>query len=241
MTEQVEGEGALLEVRGLTVSAGARSILRAVSLRLEARSSWAVVGPSGVGKSTLLRCFNRLVDLTPALRVEGEIRFRGVSVRGADVDVDALRARMGFLFQQPVVFPRSIRENVWFGARRVRGLGRGALEALVERVLVAAGLWEEVKDRLAEPAARLSVGQQQRLCLARALAMEPEVLLLDEPTSALDAHSRALVEDSLQRLRGVCPLVLVTHDLEQARRLTDGMACFERRGDAGELVRFERW
>lgn len=235
------GRGELITVDGLVVRAPGRVLLRVDSWSVEAGGALAVLGPSGVGKSTFLRCLNRLVDLTPGLAVEGRVTFRGRSVRDPDVDPDVLRTRIGFLFQQPVVFPRSIRENVLFGARHQSRMGRREAEERVEAVLREAALWEEVRDRLQEPALRLSVGQQQRLCLARALALDPEVLLLDEPTSALDAGAAARVEESLGRVRGRRTLVLVTHDHAQARRLTERAAWLERRGEAGELVRVEDW
>lgn len=225
----------VLEVRDLSVSAATQPILRGINLTVPAGVILALLGPSGAGKSTLLRCLNRLIDLTPGLRVQGEVRFHGQSIFAAGADPDALRARIGILFQQPAVFPASIRQNVLFGVRHAGRVPRGDWPELIERALGEASLWEEVKDRLDAPALRLSVGQQQRLCLARTLAMNPEVLLLDEPTSALDPRSAEAVEHSLLRLKGRRTLVLVTHNLAQARRLADQTACLVVREGAGEI------
>lgn len=225
----------VLEVRRLDVFAGPRQLLRGVDLRITTGSVMALVGPSGAGKSTLLRCLNRLIDLSPGLRVAGDVLFHGRSIFAPGVDVDALRARIGILFQQPAVFPASIRRNVLFGVRHLGVVPKSDWLALTERALRDASLWNEVKDRLDESARKLSVGQQQRLCLARTLAVDPEVILLDEPTSALDARSTDAVEECLLRLEGRRTLVLVTHNLAQARRLADVTACVSVRDGAGEI------
>jgi phosphate transport system ATP-binding protein len=225
---------AVLETRQLSVSIGGRPLLRSVDLRIEPRRVLGIVGPSGAGKTTLLRCLNRLTDLVPGLSVSGEILFHGQSIHRRGVDVDALRARVGMIFQQPVVFPGSIADNVLFGVRHTRSLPRREWPERVERALREAALWDETRHRLREPAARLSVGQQQRLCLARALAGEPEVLLLDEPTSALDAGSTAAIEDLILRLRERHAIVLVTHNLRQARRVADSLACVCVRNQSGQ-------
>lgn len=227
---------ALMQTHGLEVRAGERILLRRVDLCVEAGSILALVGPSGVGKSTLLRCLNRLVELTPALSVQGEILLRGKSIFHRDVDVDDLRARVGMVFQQPAVFPCSIRDNVLFGASRLRRFGRRRRAELSQKVLLDAGLWDEVKDRLGENALCLSVGQQQRLCLARALAVEPEVLLLDEPTSALDPESTEKIEHLILDLSRQKALVLVTHDHAQAERVAGRIARMELRDGAGEVM-----
>jgi phosphate transport system ATP-binding protein len=232
----VAGGAPILETRGLTVTTGARTILRRVDLAIPPRSVHGLIGPSGAGKSTLLRCLNRLVDLSPAMRVEGEVRFHGRSIRGDELSADELRGRIGILFQQPVVFPGSIQDNVVFGVRRLRSLRRRELADVAEAALREAALWDEVADRLRHSAATLSVGQKQRLCLARALAAEPEVLLMDEPTSALDRRSTEAIEELVLRLRERTTIVLVTHDLAQARRVADGLACLGVRDGAGELV-----
>lgn len=211
----------LLEVRELSVIAGHRRILHRVNALFRTGAATAILGPSGAGKSTLLKCLNRLLDLTPGLRREGDVLFHGHSIYAPSVDADALRARIGMLFQQPAVFPVSIRKNVLFGVRHLGKAPKHAWPEILERSLRDASLWNEVKDRLEEPGLKLSVGQQQRLCLARTLAVDPEVILLDEPTSALDAKSTEAVEQSLLRLKGARTLVLVTHSLDQARRLAD--------------------
>lgn len=229
-------EGAILETRGLSVTAGARTILRRVNLAIQPRQVFGIIGPSGSGKSTLLRCLNRLTDLTPELRVEGEIHLRGESIRNGAANPDDLRARIGILFQQPVVFPKSIFANVIFGLRHLRRLSRKALAEAAERALIEASLWDEVRDRLREPAPQLSVGQQQRLCLARALATGPEIILMDEPTSALDPRSTHAIEELILRLKARHTIVLVTHNVAQARRVTDWLACVCVRDGAGEIV-----
>lgn len=216
-----------LETRRLSVSVGRRALLRPIDLRIEPGRVHGILGPSGAGKTTLLRCLNRLIDLVPELAVSGEVLLHGRSIYDRKVDVDSLRARIGMIFQQPVVFPGSIAGNVLFGVRHTRRLPRRAWPERVERALREAALWEEVRDRLREPAARLSVGQQQRLCLARALAAEPEILLLDEPTSALDALSTAAIEELILRLRPQHTIVLVTHNQQQARRVADCLTFLE--------------
>lgn len=235
MAETLSESPALLEVRGLNVFAGTRPLLRDINLRIPGGCALALVGPSGAGKSTLLKCLNRLIDLTPGLSVRGDVLFHGQSIFAPGTDVDALRARIGILFQQPAVFPKSIRQNVLFGVRHLGRVPKREWPATAERALREAALWDEVKDRLDESALKLSVGQQQRLCLARTLAVDPEVILLDEPTSALDARSTEAVEESLLRLKGKRTLVLVTHNFGQARRLADWTACVSVRDGAGEI------
>jgi phosphate transport system ATP-binding protein len=226
----------VLETRALKVSAGARVILRQVDLRILPGQVFGIIGPSGAGKSTLLKCLNRLIDLTPNLRTEGDVLFHGESLYRAGVDVDALRARIGMIFQQPVVFPRSIADNAVFGARHLQRLNRRQKQALAEQALREAALWDEVKDRLRDSALRLSVGQQQRLCLARALATGADVILMDEPTSALDPKSTEAIEELILRLKARHTIVLVTHNVAQARRVTDWLACVCVRDGAGEVV-----
>lgn len=226
----------IVHVRGLTVRAAQRTLLRNVCLDIPPRQVFGLIGPSGAGKTTLLRCLNRLIDLTPGLRVEGEVTFHGQSIRAPGTDVDALRARIGMLFQQPVVFPKSVYQNVIFGVRHLGQVKKADWPAAAEQALREAALWDEVKDRLHEPALRLSVGQQQRLCLARTLAVNPEVILMDEPTSALDPKSTEAIEDLILQLKAHRTVVLVTHDLDQARRVTDWLACVCVRDGAGEVV-----
>lgn len=233
---ETEPAAAVLEVRGLSVATGRRPLLRSIDLRIEPRRVLGILGPSGAGKTTLLRCLNRLVDLTPQLAVSGEILLHGRSIRGREVDADALRTRVGMLFQQPVVFPGSIADNVLFGVRHTGRPPRREWPERIERALGEAALWEEVRHRLREPAASLSAGQQQRLCLARTLAGEPEILLLDEPTSALDAGSTAAIEELILRLRERHAIVLVTHGLRQARRVADSIVYLAVRDGAGEVI-----
>ncbi|MGV3533105.1 MAG: phosphate ABC transporter ATP-binding protein, partial [Chthoniobacteraceae bacterium] len=183
-----------------------------------------------------LRSLNRLNDLVPGLQVSGNVLLHGQNIYAADADVNAIRSRIGMLFQQPVVFPESIAENVLFGAKRLRSLSRGDREALVESALREAALWEEVRDRLNRSATTLSVGQQQRLCLARALAVGPEVLLMDEPTSALDPRSTAAIEELVLRLKERLAIVIVTHNLSQARRVSDRLACLCVRDGVGQII-----
>ncbi len=226
----------ILEVENLSVRAGTRTILRGVTLSIAEHQIFGLVGPSGAGKSTLLKCLNRLVELTPQLRLNGDVRFHGQSIFAPDVDVDHLRERIGVIFQQPVIFPQSIERNVLFGVRHLGRVSKREWPERVERALREAALWDEVKDRLAESALRLSVGQQQRLCLARTLAVDPEVILLDEPTSALDPKSTEAIEELLLRLKQHRTLVLVTHNLAQARRVCDRAGCLLLRDDAGVLA-----
>ena len=224
----------ILEASALTVRTADRVLLRDASVRAESGRVFGIIGPSGGGKSTLLRCINRLNDLVPGLRVSGDIRLRGECIRTSDVN--ALRARIGMLFQQPIIFPTSIGENVLFGAKRLRSLTRSEAAALTESALREAALWDEVKDRLRQPATVLSVGQQQRLCLARALAVQPEVLLMDEPTSALDPRSTAAIEELILRLKTSHTILIVTHNIAQARRITDTLACVSIRDGVGQIV-----
>lgn len=225
-----------LEARGLSVFAAGRTILRNVKLEISPGEVLALIGPSGAGKTTLLKCFNRLIDLVPGFRVEGEVWLEGEPISGRGVDVDALRARVGILFQQPVVFPGSVYDNVIFGLRRVGRAPRREWPERARAALAAASLWDEVHDRLASSAGQLSVGQQQRLCLARSLVLEPRVLLMDEPTSALDRRSTEAIEALIAELAGRHTIVLVTHNLGQARRVAHRVACLCVQDGAGEIL-----
>jgi len=212
-----------LHIQNLSVSYAGRPALRDIELEIPDSRIVAIIGPSGCGKTTLLKSLNRLLDLQDDVRVEGRVLIDGQDIYAPGADLLGLRKKVGFLSQRPYPLPMSIFDNVAFGPR-IHGLDgdRGAeLEAKVERYLRLAGLWEEVSDRLQGPAARLSIGQQQRLALARTLAVEPEVVLLDEPTSALDPVSAKLVERQFQALKQDYTLLLVTHILRQARRLAD--------------------
>ncbi len=199
-----------------------RQALNAISLEIYSRNITAIIGPSGCGKSTFLRSLNRMNDLIPGVRTTGEILLDGLNLFASDVDVVALRRRVGMVFQQPNPFPKSIFENVAYGLR-INGLAANAGEraACVEEALKQAALWDEVKDRLHKSALTLSGGEQQRLCIARALAVRPEVLLMDEPASALDPISTAKIEDLIFALKTQYTIVIVTHNMQQAARVSD--------------------
>jgi len=211
----------VLEVDRLSLYYGASRALDAISLRIPRKRITAFIGPSGCGKSTLLRCCNRMNDLVDGVRTEGDVRFDGVSILGLDVEVNELRKRIGMVFQKSNPFPKSIYDNVAYGPRVHGVTGRSTLDAIVEKSLRGAALWDEVKDRLHESALGMSGGQQQRLCIARAIAVEPEVVLLDEPCSALDPVATAKVEDLMLELVKDFTLVIVTHNMQQASRVSD--------------------
>ena len=208
-----------LEARDLTVLYGQTPAIRSVSIKVPDRRVVAFIGPSGCGKSTLLRCFNRMNDLVPGARVLGEAIFQGANLYSPDVDPVDVRRRIGMVFQKPNPFPKSIYDNVAFGPR-INGY-RGRMDELVEQSLRQAALWEEVKDRLDASALALSGGQQQRLCIARALAVEPEVLLMDEPASALDPIATQKIEELIYQLKQTYTVVIVTHNMQQAARVSD--------------------
>ncbi|MGI9591826.1 MAG: phosphate ABC transporter ATP-binding protein PstB, partial [Myxococcota bacterium] len=193
----------------------------------------ALIGPSGCGKSTFLRCFNRMNDDIPGCRVEGDISLEGEPIYGSSIDVVQLRARVGMVFQKPNPFPKSVYENIAYGPR-IHGIAgrREEFDEIVESSLKRAGLWEEVKDRLDEPGNALSGGQQQRLCIARAVAVDPEVILMDEPCSALDPIATAKIEELIYQLRGRYAIAIVTHNMQQAARVSQQTAFFH----LGELV-----
>ena len=192
-----------------------------VSMNIPAGLVTAIIGPSGCGKSTYLRAINRMNDLIPGCRASGEMLFDGHDVYSPQVDVTALRTRIGMVFQKPNPFPKSVFDNIAYGPRLLGVRARGRLAEIVESSLDRAALWDEVKDRLADNALGLSGGQQQRLCIARALAVEPDILLMDEPTSALDPRSTARIEDLIAELRGQYTIVIVTHNMQQAARVSD--------------------
>ncbi|MEI6970567.1 MAG: phosphate ABC transporter ATP-binding protein PstB [bacterium] len=195
--------------------------VKKVSLDIPAGKVTAIIGPSGCGKSTLLRAINRMNDLVPGCRTEGQILFGGQDLSNPDVDVVTLRRRIGMVFQKPNPFPKSVFDNVAYGPRLHGGQDHGSLSETVERSLVNSALWDEVKDRLNENALGLSGGQQQRLCIARALAVDPEILLMDEPTSALDPRATLRIEDLIDELRGKYTIIIVTHNMQQAARVSD--------------------
>jgi phosphate transport system ATP-binding protein len=225
------------EVRALNFFyASGMQALKSVTMSLAENKVTALIGPSGCGKSTLLRCFNRMHDLYPGNRYDGEIVIHpdGVNVLGPQVDPIEMRMRMSMVFQKPNPFPKSIYENVAYGLR-VRGVTRaGLIDEQVERALTDSALWGEVKDRLQDQAYNLSGGQQQRLCIARALAVEPEILLFDEPTSALDPIATASIEELIAELRSRVTILIVTHNMQQAARVSDYTAFMY----LGELVEF---
>ncbi len=224
-----------LAARELQLHYGAHHALKGVTLQIPSNSVTAIIGPSGCGKSTLLRSFNRMNDLIPGVRVEGAIEVSGRSVLAPGTDVVELRRRVGMVFQRPNPFPKSIFENVAFGLRMLGLDDRGELGARVEDSLRRAALWDEVKDRLDRSAMQLSGGQQQRLCIARCLAVEPEVILMDEPASALDPTATARIEELILDLKGRYTLVVVTHNMQQAARISDHTAFMLQ----GVLVEFD--
>ena len=223
-----------LESRGLHLYYGATQALKGIDLEMPERQITALIGPSGCGKSTFLRCFNRMNDMIEGVQVEGQVIVEGQDVHRPDVDLERLRKRVGMVFQKSNPFPMSIHENISFGPRMTGVRGRARLEELVERSLRQADLWEEVRERLDDSALDLSGGQQQRLCIARALANEPDILLLDEPASALDPISTAKIEETLLQLKESYTIVIVTHNLQQAARIADRTAFFM----LGELVEY---
>ena len=224
-----------IEIQSLSLWYGPTQALRSVSLIVPERQVTALIGPSGCGKSSLLRCLNRMNDLIPGVRVSGGCRVGGVDVQDPQVDVTQLRRRVGMIFQKSNPFPQSVFDNVAFGLR-IGGCSGSELEGRVVSALRRAALWDEVRDRLGENALRLSGGQQQRLCIARAVAVEPEVLLMDEPASALDPVSVGRIEDLIRELREDYTILMVTHHMQQAARLSDQTAFLHQ----GELVEVDR-
>ena len=221
-----------LEAESLSVYYGSTQAVKEVSLAIPARKVTALIGPSGCGKSTLLRCFNRMNDLVPGARVVGRVSFFGQDINVRDADPVEVRRRIGMVFQKPNPFPKSIFDNVAFGAR-VNGF-KGDLDALVESSLRQGALWEEVHDRLGDSAYGLSGGQQQRLCIARTLAVRPEVVLMDEPASALDPIATQRIEELIHELKQKYTIVIVTHNMQQAARISDYTAYLY----LGELVEY---
>jgi phosphate transport system ATP-binding protein len=219
--------------RDVTVHYGGKRALHEVSVDIPERAVTALIGPSGCGKSTFLRCMNRMNDTIPSARVTGVIEIDGKNIYDKDVDVVQIRANVGMVFQKPNPFAKNIYENVAYGPR-IHGLARNKvdLDGIVEVSLRRAGLWDEVKDRLAQPGTSLSGGQQQRLCIARAIAVDPEVILMDEPASALDPIATARIEELIDELRANYTIVIVTHNMQQAARVSQRTAFFH----LGELV-----
>ena len=223
---------AKITARDLNLWYGSFQALRSIHLDIYARQITALIGPSGCGKSTFLRCLNRMNDLIPGVRLQGQVLLEGDSLYDRAVDVAALRKRVGMVFQRPNPFPKSIFENVAYGPRIHGVRSRGALDEVVEKSLRQAALWDEVKDLLRKSALDLSGGQQQRLCIARALAVEPEVLLMDEPASALDPISTFRIEELMDELKERYTIVLVTHNMFQASRVSQRTGFFL----SGELI-----
>jgi phosphate transport system ATP-binding protein len=221
-----------LETRDLSVYYGEKAAVSGITLTIPRNRVVAFIGPSGCGKSTFLRCFNRMNDLIPVARIEGEVLLQGSNLYAPDVDPVEVRRRIGMVFQKPNPFPKTIYENVAFGLR-INGY-TGRLDEKVEQSLRAAALWDEVKDRLQEGALGLSGGQQQRLCIARALAVEPEILLMDEPASALDPIATGRIEDLMGDLKQDYTIVIVTHNMQQAARVSDYTAFLY----LGELIEY---
>ena len=224
-----------IETSDLNLHYGRAHALRNIRIAIPERLVTAFIGPSGCGKSTLLRCFNRMNDLIDSVRISGECRIGGEDINGPDVDVIELRKRVGMVFQKSNPFPKSIYENVAYGLRLHGTRERRLLDETVERSLRGAALWDEVKDRLHDSALGLSGGQQQRLCIARAIAIRPEILLMDEPASALDPIATMKIEELIVELKREFTIVIVTHNMQQATRISDYTAFFY----IGELIEFD--
>jgi len=241
---EVLPEQMVFRVEGLNVYYGDFRAVRDVTIDVRQREITAFIGPSGCGKTTVLRCFNRMNDLVEIARVEGTISYHGVDLYEPAVDPVEVRRRIGMVFQKPNPFPKSIYENVSFGPK-VAGM-KDNMDDMVERALTRAALWDEVKDRLKSSAMGLSGGQQQRLCIARTIAVEPEVVLMDEPCSALDPIATARIEDLMQELKNDYTIIIVTHNMQQAARVSDRTAFFtaevnpESDTRTGILVEFDR-
>ena len=227
-------ETPMVEIERLSLWYGAKQALKDVGMSVPKHRVTAYIGPSGCGKSTLLRCLNRMNDLVDGVRIEGAIRIGGTDISDPALDVTELRKRVGMVFQKSNPFPKSILENVAYGPRILGVRNRTDLDGIVERSLRAAALWEEVSDRLHESALGLSGGQQQRLCIARAIAVEPDVLLMDEPCSALDPIATAKIEELIVELKKDLTIIIVTHNMQQAARVSEWTGFFL----LGELVEF---
>jgi phosphate transport system ATP-binding protein len=233
MVEEVKRNG-IFEIKDFSVYYGSFLAVKGVNLNVEAHKITAIIGPSGCGKSTLLRALNRMNDLIVNSWVKGHVLFKGTDIYQKDTDVIELRKRVGMVFQKPNPFPSSVYENVAYGPK-IRGIKKKShLDETVENALVRADLWKEVKDKLNESGMSLSGGQMQRLCIARSLAQEPEVLLFDEPTSALDPISTANIENLLKELQKTVTIVIVTHNMQQAARVSDYTAFMY----LGEMIEF---
>lgn len=216
----------IITVNDLNLWYGPTQALHHVTISVPEHSITALIGPSGCGKSTFLKTLDRMNDLIPGVKVEGQVLYKGQDIYAPGVDVSQLRREVGMVFQKPNPFPMSVYDNVAYGPRTHGIRARGELDAIVEKSLRQAAIWDELKDRLKKSALALSGGQQQRLCIARALAVAPEVLLMDEPTSALDPISTSRIEDLINELKGQYTIVIVTHNMQQAARISDQTAFF---------------
>ena len=225
----------IITVKDLCLWYGNHQALKNINIDIPEKSITALIGPSGCGKSTFLKTLNRMNDLIPDVKITGDVRYQGKDIFGADVDVSQLRREIGMVFQKPNPFPMSIYDNIAYGPRTHGIKGKAQLDEIVERSLRDAAIWDEVKDRLKKNALGLSGGQQQRLCIARALAVEPNVLLMDEPTSALDPISTSKIEELAMELKEKYTIVIVTHNMQQAVRISDNTAFFL----LGELVEYD--
>ncbi|WP_026690402.1 phosphate ABC transporter ATP-binding protein PstB [Alteribacter aurantiacus] len=233
--ENINKEESIFSAKGLNLWYGNDQALKDINLDIRKNGVTAIIGPSGCGKSTFLKTLNRMVELVPIVKTSGAIDYHGVNIFDPSVNLVELRSSVGMVFQKPNPFPKSIFDNVAFGPR-VHGVKKKAeLKEIVEKSLRGSGLWDEVKDRLGESAMGLSGGQQQRLCIARCLAVEPEVILMDEPTSALDPKSTLKVEELIQELKKDYSIVIVTHNMQQAARISDKTAFFLN----GEVVEYD--
>ena len=225
----------IIETQELHLWYGEAEALKGVNIKIEEKSITALIGPSGCGKSTFLKTLNRMNDLVPNVRITGKVLYSGSDIYAPEVDVTELRREVGMVFQSPNPFPMSVYDNVAYGPRTHGTHSKAKLDDIVERSLRDAAIWDEVKDRLKKSAIGLSGGQQQRLCIARALAVEPRVLLMDEPTSALDPISTSRIEDLAMELKNRYTIVIVTHNMQQAARISDSTAFFL----LGELVEYD--
>jgi phosphate transport system ATP-binding protein len=237
--EQAKSREAIFQLDDVTVSYGDKPAVHGVTFDIARNEITALIGPSGCGKSTLIRCLNRMNDLIPSATVEGTVAYHGQDLYGPDVDAVEVRKRIGMVFQKPNPFPKSIYDNIAFGPR-VLGV-KGDMDEIVERALRSAAVWDEVKDRLKTNAFGMSGGQQQRLCIARCLAVEPDVILMDEPCSALDPISTGKIEDLMMDLKREYSIVIVTHNMQQAARVSDKTAFFTVTPEdrVGTLVEFD--
>lgn len=230
--------GNAIEAERMSVFYGDFCAVRDVDMKVPSNKITAIIGPSGCGKSTVLRCFNRMNDLIASVRIEGEVLFQGQNIYDSEVDPVEVRRRIGMVFQKPNPFPKTIYENVAWGTR-INGF-RGDMDEMVEKALRSAALWDEVKDKLQQSALGLSGGQQQRLCIARAIAVEPEIILMDEPASALDPIATLRIEDLMKELSEKYTIIVVTHNMQQAARISDYTAFFsvdDKR--TGNLIEFD--